>query len=90
MEKTKEERRINRLNWVQIFAFILIIVSGGIIITWQITEKVNSCTSDPIQYFADNYDDMDLTFESVSIYFYLSSDDVVPTLKVPKNLTSKD
>ena len=50
--KTKIEER-NIYDFLSLIAFILILLGGCLITYYYITEKIHSCTSDPIKYEAD-------------------------------------
>ena len=75
---------ITNSDWVGIIAVLLIVISGSLFSYYFIVYEINSCTSDPLDYFISKEVNENYTYAELKVYY--DKDDLVPIKTVEKDL----
>jgi len=74
-------------NLLLLICFIGILFGGCVVTYFLIIDNINSCTSNPLKYYADKIvEENNLTYEYISFNIYTNRYDLIPAKSVQIDL----
>lgn len=84
-------------DWIQIFAILLIVISGGLFSYYYIISEINDCTSSPLNYAAEKFLkekslEKNISYNYVELRIFQNEGDLIPieTIKINMKPNSYD
>ena len=78
-------------DWLMLFIFCLVLASGCVITYYIIISNIDSCTSNPLKYYADKIShEENFTYEYISFNIYNKKYDIIPIKSIQVDSTKSN